>query len=82
MTSTIIRTKSTYRVQMTETVEATIRAIGKGQITAALVLWSINSQLKEREQLTEAQVQRVLNEIARRKWMKLTNSGHGVYHWS
>lgn len=82
MTSTIIRTKSTYRVQMTETVMRTVKVIGKGQITTAHVLWAINCQLREDEQLTAEQVQRALSEISRRQWMNLTSNGYGVYRWN
>lgn len=92
MNATIIWTKGDTRsgafftrIQITDTVIATVRAIGKGQITVANVLWSINSQLSDGDadrQLTERQVARALTEISRRQWLRLSYNGHGVYRWS
>jgi hypothetical protein len=89
MTSTIIRQKSdkfygkstgVRLVKQADTVEATVRSIGRGFITVGHVLWAINMQLDETEHLTAAQVRRSLNELAQR-WPSFSSRGHGVYVW-
>lgn len=81
MKATTQYTKDGSRINITESVIQTVRAIGKGHITTAHVTWAINSQLTDSKQITEAQVQRTLNEVARRKWMNLTSNGHGCYRY-
>jgi len=89
MTSTIVRQKTDKfygrstgirLVKQADTVVATVKAIGRGQITVAHVLWAINSQLGQDEQLTETQVRRALNDLAQR-WGNFRSNGHGVYRW-
>lgn len=91
MTSTIVRQKTDKYygkstgirlVKQADTVIATVRTIGRGQITVANVLWSINMQLTDSsEHLTETQVRRTLNDLVGR-WMGFVSNGHGVYRWN
>jgi hypothetical protein len=88
MNSTIIRQKTDKfygkstgirLVKQADTVAATVRQIGKGQITVAHVLWAINMQLTDTsEHLTEAQVRRALNGLVG-YWKGFKSNGHGVY---
>jgi len=91
MTNTIVRTKTDMHygkstgarlVKQADTVAATVRQIGKGQITVAHVLWAINMQLTDAsEHLTEAQVRRALNGLCG-YWRGFVSNGHGVYRWN
>lgn len=90
MSSTVIWTKaeranSFPRIQITDTVIATVRAIGKGHITAAHVASAINGQLNvgdADQALTEQQVNNALKQIARLRYLNLSAHGHGAYLWS
>ena len=75
--------KSMQSVRVADTVIATVKAIGKGQITVAHVMWAINSQLTGADaiwQVTRTQVRRVLNDLTKR-WAGFRANGHGVYRW-
>lgn len=89
MVSTLVWTKGHYgdarfqNIKITDTVWNTVRAIGRGQITVAHVLWAVNSQLPKADAahaLTEQQVRRALSQIARER-ADFTSNGHGVYRW-
>jgi hypothetical protein len=90
MTSTIIRQKTdkyygkstgVRLVKQFDTVAATVREFGKGQITVVLIRWAINSQLTDAsEHLTDAQVRRALNSLVG-YWPSFQSRGHGVYRW-
>ena len=70
-------------MKLEATVIATVREIGRGQITVAHVLWAINTQLTGADamwQLTSAQVRRVLNSLVG-YWPSFRSNGHGVYRW-
>lgn len=69
-------------VKQYDTVVATVKQIGRGQITVAHVRWAINSQLSDTaEHLTDAQVRRALNSLVG-YWKGFTSNGHGVYRWN
>lgn len=81
---TIIWTKDRNpHPRVTDTVAATVRNIGPGQITVGHVLWAINCQLvgaDEVWQFTSRDVRRVLNSFAKH-WVGFRANGHGVYRW-
>jgi hypothetical protein len=91
MNSTIIRTKTDKfygksigirLVKQGDTVRATVKQIGRGQITVNHVLWAINMQLSDTsEHLTAAQVRRELNSLVGR-WQGFASNGHGIYRWN
>ena len=69
--------------RLRDTVLATVRAIGRGQITVGHVVWAINAQLRghnARYHVTAAQVRRVLNTLTH-CWRDFRANGHGVYRW-
>ena len=90
-TNTIIRQKTDKfygkstgirLVKQADTVAATVRHYGKGQITVTLIRWAINMQLTDvSEHLTDAQVRRALNSLVG-YWKGFVSNGHGVYRWS
>ena len=73
--------KALQSMKIAETVIATVRHFGKGQITVKNITWAINMQLGDDDKLTEAQVQRVLAQMAR-AWRTFRSNGNGVYSWS
>lgn len=85
METTIIWTKDASHPRITDTVIATVKAIGKGQLAATYITWTINVQLRgadEVHRLNDRQVRRVLNAVIRYGWLNgLSSNGHGVYRW-
>jgi hypothetical protein len=76
--------KDLASIKIADTVESTVKAIGKGQITVANVLWTINSQVADADKydrLTEKQVREALGRLYRSKRLNMRYNGHGVYRW-